>query len=225
MSDYRDAARLPSGPDPCVPLDLQNTFGAIDIYLFDQLLRGHIRPEHRVVDVGCGYGRNLIFLLRSGYDVLAVDADPEAIGEVRASVARLAPHLPPENFRVEPIEQCTFADGVANVALSSAVLHFARDEPHFAAMLEGTWRLVAPGGLMFCRLASSIGIAPAITPVDRAARRYRLPDGTERFLVDEPYLLEWTARLGGRLLDPLKTTVVQDRRAMTTWVLRRNPAC
>jgi tellurite methyltransferase len=55
----------------------------------------------------------------------------------------------------------------------------------------------------------------------RGGRRFALPDGTERFLVDEPYLLELTSDLGGALLDPLKTTVVQDRRCMTTWVMRR----
>jgi SAM-dependent methyltransferase len=208
-----------------VPIDLKATFGAIDIYLFDQLLRGQIRPGHRVVDAGCGFGRNLVFLLRSGVDVLAVDADADAVREVRQLAAELAPQLSPENFRAEPIERCSFPDGVADVAISSAVLHFARDEPHFEAMLRGTWRLVGPGGLMFCRLASSIGIEASVEAIDARARRFRLPDGSDRFLVDQPYLLEWTRRLGGHLVDPLKTTVVQDRRAMTTWVVRRNVEC
>jgi len=30
-----------------------------------------------------------------------------------------------------------------------------------------------------------------------------------------------TAALGGTLLDPLKTTLVQDQRCMTTWVLAK----
>ena len=58
--------------------------------------------------------------------------------------------------------------------------------------------------------------------VARGNRRFTLPDGSDRFLVDEAYLLALTKELGGRLLDPLKTTVVQDQRCMTTWVLRRN---
>jgi len=86
-------------------------------------------------------------------------------------------------------------------------------------MLRGTWRLVKPNGLFFCRLASSIGMESRLT--SRGGRRFGLPDGTERFLVDEGYLLALTSELGGALLDPLKTTVVQDRRCMTTWVLRR----
>ena len=52
-------------------------------------------------------------------------------------------------------------------------------------------------------------------------RWHRLPDGSDRFLVDEAMLLEATERLGGRLLDPLKTTNVQNLRCMTTWVLEK----
>jgi hypothetical protein len=99
------------------------------------------------------------------------------------------------------------------------VLHFARDDEHFAALLHGSWRVLRAGGLFFCRLASSIGIEPEIRPV--AGRRHRLPDGSERYLVDEALILEWTRRLGGDLADPIKTTVVQHQRAMTTWVARR----
>ena len=51
--------------------------------------------------------------------------------------------------------------------------------------------------------------------------RYLLPDGSERYLVDEAMLMRLTSTLGGMLVDPLKTTVVQDQRCMTTWVLRK----
>ena len=208
-----------------MPLDLSSTFGSIDIYLFDQLLRGQIRPGDRVVDVGCGYGRNLVYLLQAGHEVFAIDGNEDAIQHVRETALHFAPHLGADHFRVEAIETSTLPDAVADVALSSAVLHFARDEAHFQAMLEGTWRLIAPSGLLFCRLASSIGIESLVEPIDSAARQFRLPDGTERFLVDEPFLIEWTRRLGGQLVDPLKTTVVQNQRAMTTWVVRRTGAC
>jgi SAM-dependent methyltransferase len=200
-------------------LDLSATFGAIDIYLFDQILRKRIVPGMRVFDAGCGQGRNLVFFLNEGYDVSAVDPDPGAIEAVRSLAGRLAPRIPASSFRAEAVEANSFSDGCADVVISSAVLHFARDEAHFRAMLEGSWRVLAPGGLFFCRLASSIGMEPRFLPL--GGRRFALPDGTERFLVDEPYLLRLTAELGGVLLDPLKTTIVQDRRCMTTWVVKR----
>jgi SAM-dependent methyltransferase len=198
--------------------DLLAQFGQIDIYLFDQLLRGRIAPGMRIVDAGCGGGRNLVYLLQSGYEVFGADADASAIAAVRDLATRLAPHLPTENFRAEPLERLSFPDGFADVVICSAVLHFARDEAQFDAMLHGSWRLLKPGGLFFARLASSIGLADRVHPL--GGRRYRLPDGSDRFLVDEAMLMERTGALGGTLADPLKTTVVQSQRSMTTWVVR-----
>ena len=199
--------------------DLQEQFGSIDIYVFDQLLRGRIAPGMRVLDAGCGPGRNLTYLLRSGYDVFGVDGDPSAIETVRRLASILAPDLPADNFRVEAIEAMTFAAAFADVVLSSAVLHFASDDAQFAAMLQGMWRALKPGGLLFARLASSIGMEHRVERV--GGRRFRLPDGSERYLVDEAMLMDLTKQMGGRLLDPLKTTVVQNERCMTTWVLRK----
>jgi tellurite methyltransferase len=203
-------------------MELDATFGAIDIYLFDQLLRGRITAADRVFDAGCGSGRNLVYLLRLGCEVFGADTDPDAIHDVRALAAELAPTLPAENFRAEPLERLTFADRVATVVICSAVLHFARDDDQFDAMLAGVWRLLAPGGLFFCRLASTIGLESRVRRLGATGRRYRVPDGTDRYLVDEPFLMDRTRRLGGQLLDPIKTTVVQDQRSMTTWVARKD---
>ena len=199
--------------------DIREQFGDIDIYLFDQLLRGRIAPGMRVVDVGCGSGRNLVYLLRSGYEVFGVDPDPAAIAAVRRLASQLAPALPADNFRVEPAERITFPDAFADVVLCNAVLHFARDDAQFRAMLVGAWRILKPGGLFFCRLASSIGIEQLVQPM--AGRWHRLPDGSERYLVDEGLLISLTEELGGTLVDPIKTTVVQNQRSMTTWVVRK----
>ena len=199
---------------------LQEQFGQIDIYLFDQLLRGRIAPGMRILDAGCGGGRNLVYLLREGYEVFAADAEPHSIAHVRQLAAALAPGLPADNFRIERIEAMSFPAGFADIAISSAVLHFARDDEHFRAMLHGTWRTLKPGGLLFCRLASSIGMEHQVHRL--TGRRHLLPDGSERYLVDEVLLESLTTELGGQMLDPLKTTIVQNQRCMTTWVVRRN---
>ena len=199
--------------------DLQAQFGEIDIYLFDQILRRRLPPGARILDVGCGSGRNLVYLLQAGYQVFGLDPDAMSIRAVQQLASQLAPHLPPDNFRVEAIERSSFPDAFADVVLSSAVLHFARDDAQFTAMLRGTWRVLRPGGLLFCRLASSIGMEQIVTPI--AGRRHRLPDGSDRYLVDEQLLISLTRELDGELLDPLKTTVVQRQRCMTTWVVRK----
>lgn len=197
---------------------LHTQFGDIDIYVFDQLLRGRIAPGMRVFDAGCGGGRNLVYLLRHGYDVCANDADPAAIAHVKALAERLAPGRG-HDFRVEPIEQTSFPDASADVVLLSAVLHFARDAAHFEAMLRAAWRVLRPGGIFFARLASTIGIEDQVRPIGPG--RFHLPDGSDRFLVDAAAIGSWTHRLGGELIDPIKTTVVHEQRSMTTWVARR----
>jgi len=188
---------------------LQEKFGPIDIYFFDQLLKGRITPGMRIFDAGCGSGRNLVYLLSEGYEIYGIDQDPRSIASLASA-----------NFRHENVENTSFPDAFADVVISSAVLHFARDDRHFQAMLAGTWRVLKPGGLFFCRLASSIGIEKQI--VNISGRRFLLPDGSERYLVDEQLLCDLTQELGGRMLDPLKTTVVQNQRSMTTWVVRKD---
>ena len=199
--------------------DLATQFGPIDIYLFDQLLRGRLSPPMRVIDAGCGAGRNLHYLLRAGFRVAAVDADSQAVAATHALAARLAPALPASDFRVEPVEGMSFENDSADVVVSIAVLHFAHDDAQFEAMLRAMWRVLRPGGLLFARLASDIGMEARMQPL--GGRRFTMPDGSERYLVNEVMLLKWTRELGGQLLDPLKTTVVQDQRCMTTWVVRK----
>ena len=200
---------------------LQEQFGQIDIYLFDQLLKGRITPGMRILDTGCGSGRNLVYLLREGYEVYAADSDEDAVECVRSLARKFAPALPDSNFRVEAVEHMSFDDACADVVISNTVLHFARDDAHFESMLHGTWRVLKPGGLFFCRLGSSIGMESQVERIQ--GRRHRSPDSSERYLVDEAQLGSITQRLGAEMAEPLKTTIVQNQRAMTTWVLRKKP--
>jgi SAM-dependent methyltransferase len=201
--------------------DLRREFGDVDIYLFDQLHRGRIVEGMKVLDAGCGGGRNLVYLLRRGFDIWGTDVDDRAVAAVRAQAGALAPSLPADRFRAEPVERMTFADATFDVVISSAVLHFARDEAHWEAMLREMWRVLKPAGLFFARLATDIGHETRVRPLGN--RRCVMPDGDERFLVDESYVMSATARMGGTLVDPLKTSVVQNARSMMTWVARRVP--
>lgn len=215
-------------------LSLQEWFGSIDIYLFDQLLKSRFLPGMRVLDAGCGSGRNLVYFLRSGYEVFGVDESAGAIAQTQRLAAELAPQLPSENFRVEPVERMSFGSEANSnlqtadsrgpnagfdVVLSSAVLHFARDEQQWQAMVKEMWRVLKPGGIFFARLASTIGVEDQVRLIE--GRRYHLPDGSDRFLVDAAMLQRVTAALGGEFIEPIKTTVVENMRAMTTWVIKK----
>jgi len=195
-------------------------FGDIDIYLFDQILKNRFSPEMKILDAGCGGGRNLVYFLRNGFQVFGIDRNADAIEYVRSLAKMLAPDVQSENFRVAKVEELPFPDKSFDVVLSSAVLHFADDERHFDRMIREMWRVLKPSGLFFARLASTISIEDKVEKITE--RQYLLPDGSERFLVDEEMLISITENLGGTFVEPIKTTNVQNLRSMTTWVIRKN---
>jgi tellurite methyltransferase len=213
----------PESPSPQTPgtgpLDLRDWFGDIDVYLFDQLLKGKVKLPLKVLDAGSGTGRNLTYFFRSGCEVWAVDGDADALDHVREMAAALAPDAPADRFRVEKIESMTVPAGAFDLVICSAVLHFAEDEEHFQRMLDGLWRAAAPGGLVFMRLSSTIGIEDRVQKTESG--RYRMPTGGEWFLATEAKLLLATQRLGGEMAEPLRSVNVQNLRCMTTWVLRK----
>jgi SAM-dependent methyltransferase len=200
-------------------VNLQEQFGGIDVYLFDQLLKGRFDTSMRILDAGCGSGRNLVYFMREGFEVCGVDTSPDAIAHVRALARSLAPHLPEDNFRREPVEEMSFEGESFDAVLSSAVLHFARDEAHWLALMREMWRVLKPGGIFFARLASTEGVESYLEHL--GGRRYLLPGGVEWLLADEPLLRETTKSLRGELLEPLKTVVVHGARSMSVWCLRK----
>lgn len=198
---------------------LQQSFGNIDIYLFDQLLKGTYDHCHKVLDAGCGGGRNLVFFLNNGYEVYGIDPQPDAVQDVKELSKTLSPDNPRENFRVATAEALPFEDNYFDLVISSAVLHFADNRPHFESMLLSMWRVLKPGGYFFARLASDIGIEARVKSIGNG--RFLLPDGSERFLVNGPLLLHYTQKLNAFMHEPIKTTNVQNLRCMTTWCLQK----
>jgi tellurite methyltransferase len=199
--------------------NLQQLYGNIDIYLFDQLLKGTYNSCYKILDVGCGGGRNLFYFLQNGYDVYGVDPNPEAVVAVQALSSTLVANYPSSNFTVCSAEQMQYADNSFDLIICSAVLHFAKNQNHFDSMLHSIWRVLKPGGYLFARLASDIGIENLV--VEQNNGRYLLPDGSERFLVNEAMLLNYTQKLKGYLHEPIKTTNVKNLRCMTTWCVQK----
>lgn len=199
---------------------IKEIFGNIDIYLFDQIQKDRFAHGMKILDAGCGGGRNLIYFMREDFNVFAVDRKAEAIEQIKYLAKMLAPNLPKKNFQIAPVEKMPFPDEYFDWVISNAVLHFAENRKQFDQMISEMWRVLKSGGIFFARLASTIGIEHLIKPTENG--RYNLPDGSERFLVNEDLLIAATENLGGKLLEPIKTTNVQNLRCMTTWVLNKN---
>lgn len=197
--------------------NIHHQFGNLDIYVFDQILKGNIAKEHRILDAGCGTGRNHFYLVNEGYDVSAFDYNETALQQA-ITTARTRGY-PTNSFLVGDMTAIPFPDKGFDWIICVAVLHFAENDEHFSKMLDELWRVCSKGGKILIRLASDIGIDHLVKALDN--NRYALPDGTERYLVSEVMILSETERLGAQLFEPIKTTNVQNLRCMTTWCLQK----
>jgi tellurite methyltransferase len=201
------------------PAELHQLLGNIDIYLLDQILKGQFQPSMKILDAGCGEGRNLIYFLHSGFDVYGIDKNANSIEQLKSIGGRINPAFDSDKFKVGPLDKLPYLNRSFDAIICSAVLHFADNEDHFKSMVKEMWRVLKYGGFMFCRLASDIGIEALVKPLGN--RRFEVPDGSIRFLVNEQMLMNITEELGGILMEPIKTVNVQNNRCMSNWIISK----
>lgn len=164
-------------------MDLQKDFGNIDIYLFDQLLKGRIQRNHRILDAGCGGGRNSYYFLKEGFEIYGVDQNPLAIEGMREMASIIAPGYSANRFKTAELSRLPYKDKSFDWIICNAVLHFANDHSHFESMMREMWRVLKKGGIFFARLASDIGFEGKLK--DLGNGRYYLPDESERYVINK----------------------------------------
>lgn len=199
--------------------ELNKELGNIDIYLLDQVLKGRYPHGTKVLDAGCGEGRNIIFFLNNKYDVFGVDENADAIRLLHFILGSSYPQCPKENFFAGKVESMDFPSKSFDLVISSAVLHFARDHHHFGDMFAEMVRVLKPGGQLFVRMTSDIGLT-GVKPKGTEGK-FVLPDGSCRYLITRDAISKLTVDYQLTLEEPVKTTNVDNARCMTTLVLRK----
>jgi tellurite methyltransferase len=189
--------------------------GHTDIYLLDQIMKGRYTPGERILDAGAGSGRNLQYFVHQGFEVYATDRDPEALQVLRGSY----PKLPATHIKVAEVDALPFPDAFFRHVISSAVLHFADSHAHFERMFAEMVRVLQPGGTLFIRMTTSVGMSENLQVLGDG--RFHLPDGSDRYLLSRPFLDELLKRHQLTLLEPFKTVLVEDVRSMAVMVLGR----
>lgn len=187
----------------------------MDIYLIDQIMKGRYQQGDVLLDAGCGSGRNLFWFVQQRFEVYGIDANREAIHHLRQS----HPSVAANQFGVAAVEQMPFDDATFHHVISSAVLHFANNEKHFWAMLTEMVRVLQPGGSLFIRMATNVGIEQQVIPMGQGI--YHLPDGSTRFLLTRALLHQLLKQLPLTLAEPFKVVNVADQRCMCTLVLEK----
>lgn len=198
---------------------LNKALGNIDLYLLDQILKGRFNPAMRILDAGCGEGRNLTYFIQNGYDVYGIDINPSAIRMLQFVATSLNPVINKTNFQVGTVEQLSFEEGYFDVVICNAVLHFAKNHNHFKAMLLSLVNVLKPGGILFVRTASSIGIEDEAIATSNGC--YDLPDGSNRYLIHKEQIETLPTEFGLTYIEPFKTVNVEGSRCMSTLVLKK----
>ena len=185
-----------------------------DIYLTDQILKGRYNDGGKLLDAGCGGGRNISwFVVQPNFDIYAIDIEPD----VTDYLLQVYPSLKPEQVKCTPVQSLPFDNVFFQHIICSTVLHFARSKEDFLKMFDELNRVLKPGGSLFIRMASDIGIENKILSLGNG--RFSLPDGSDRFLLTKPLIEEVLNSFPLTLAEPVKTTNVQDMRCMTTLVM------
>lgn len=189
--------------------------GRTDIYLIDQIMKDRYKAGDKILDAGCGGGRNMTWFIGNDINLFGVDSSEAAILNLRNKYA----HLPKENLQVAQVENLLFDDNFFDHIISSAVLHFARSVFHFKEMMAEMIRVLKPNGTLFIRMTSNIGIEDKVELLFDG--NYKIPDGTMRFLLTKSLLAECMQEFNLSFAEPLKTVNVDDIRCMSTLMLQK----
>jgi len=199
--------------------DLNHLLGNIDIYLLDQVLKGRFSKKFKILDAGCGEGRNLIYFVRNGYRVYGIDKNADAIAMLKYLVKSINKDYPPGRFTAGDIGALPYKNNEFDAIISSAVLHFAENETHFKALVTESSRVLKSGGILFARIATIIGMEDQAKSL--GSGKYLLPDGSVRFLLTRELLEYVTEYLGFEYVEPFKIVLVDGKRCMSTLVLKK----
>ncbi len=193
---------------------LKEQINNIDIYLLDQILKERYLHGEKILDAGCGGGRNLKWFCKNSYEVFGVDTDHEKIEMIKE---RYGPSY--TNFLVASITQLPLEDNSFHHIICNAVLHFAKNTTQFLDMFLELIRVLKPKGSIFIRMASNIGIENSIKPIGDGV--FQLPDETVRFLLTPSILEALLLTHNLEFIEPLKTTNVANLRTMSTLMLTK----
>jgi ubiquinone/menaquinone biosynthesis C-methylase UbiE len=185
-----------------------------DIYLLDQIMKGTYLPEHKILDAGCGRGRNMRWFALHNYNVVGCDTNADMLQESPPYTG-----LPSAAFKVAAVENMPYADAEFDHVICNAVLHFAESPQHFLDMMSEMHRVLKPGGTLFVRMTSTFGLPENYTHVGNG--RYLQQDGYERFLLTKDLLNQAKTKIGFEQKEPVKSILVEELRSMTTLVLRK----
>ncbi len=199
--------------------ELNRLLGNIDIYLLDQILKGRFTADMKILDAGCGEGRNAVYFINSGFQVFGIDANETAIQYIRYVSKSLKPAYDAHRFQVGMLEEIPFHTSAFDAVICSAVLHFAENERNFWEMMNEMNRVLKPGGVLWFRMTTAFGGMKEESR-ELGGGKYLLPDGSDRFLITQEHVDKLLEK-GLCFLEPPKSVLVHGQRSMGVFVFEK----
>ena len=200
--------------------DLNHILGNPDLHLLDQILKGRYHPSMRVLDAGCGEGRNLPYFVRNSFDVWGVDNNPGALRLLRLQAKAWGPAFDPEKFIQADVAELPFPPAAFDAVVCCAVLHFARDKAHFFCMIDELLRVLKPSDSLFIRMNAAVPQNTWRAVTDGTAPS--LPSDENRFLLTPVLADQLMERHSLSWIEPMRTEHVVGQPTQSTLILRKN---
>ncbi len=199
--------------------EINKAVGNMDLYLMDQLLKGRLEKKFRILDAGCGEGRNLIYFISNGYDVYGLDRDPGAIRMLRFVAKTRDKNFDTERFQTGNVQDLPYENDFFDFVICISVLHFSDSREQYFRMMGELIRVIKTEGMLFVRMDSTEGLVE--TPFKTDGGKSVLPDGSLRLLADQGLLDETMRQFKLEWVEPLKIVCERGRQGATVQLMKK----
>ncbi len=185
----------------------------MDLFLMDLILKGNLDPKSKVLDVGCGEGRNGVFFIQNGFEYHGWDTDESKLRLIEYISKNLKKSS--TQFELIDLRESTLRDQF-DLIICSRVLHFARSKDDFDEMWNKLVHLLRSGGILYLSMDSVVDVAIGKELEDGLVE---FPDQKIRFaLTCELYE---DIKKGFDEIEPLRTLVHHGSRAQSFMCLKK----
>ncbi len=155
--------------------------------------KGHLieRQSARLLDIGCGAGRNAVPLAELGWDVIGTDLSWPMLQAAAERTVRGRLRL-----ALAPMDRLPIRDRSVDFVVAHGIWNLARSGDEFRRGIAEAARVSRPGGALFVFTFSRSTLPPAAQPVEGESFVYTHFSGHPQCFVTAQQLLEELHRAG-----------------------------